>query len=310
MSESVQSGETAASADRNFTLRGLEPTARPSEHDGLWRLVFGEARLEVDPRLAGRITSLSLGQREVLTGPDVHADNWGSSFWISPQDAWGWPPPAEIDTSPYESTLRGNLLELIGPPVSTGAIAGLSITKRISASGELGVACIEYEIFNRSGRAQEVAGWEITRVPRDNLHFFPEGKPGEVKKFQDLLPLASAGQVAWLKYDADRMTRDLLVGRDGAEGWLGSVCDDLLFVKQYPEVAEGEAAPGEAEVLIFLNGESAYVELEAQSALRRLEPGQSLAWSVRWYVRQLPAELVARVGSTELVDFARSILLP
>jgi hypothetical protein len=293
----------------NLTLRELEPTTAPVQRNGLWRLAFAGAVLEVDPASAGRVTSYRLGSDEVLTGPDVHSDNRGSSFWLSPQDAWGWPPPAEIDTAAYASSLDGNVLALTGPPVSGGSIAGLAVRKYFWANAEQAVACIRYEVHNQSGRPQQVAAWEITRVPRSNLHFFPEGAPGDVKKFQDILPLVSSGGVAWLQYDPQLMDRDLLVGRDGAEGWLASVQGDLLFVKQFPEITDGRPAAGEAEVLLFLNGESAYVELEAQSVLRRLEPGQALAWSVRWYARRLPAGLSVRAGNPELVEFVRSILI-
>jgi hypothetical protein len=305
--DSLQKSQVDTRAD--LTLRRLEPTTAPVRHNGCWRLTFAGLVLEVDPALAGRVTSYRLGSDEVLTGPDVHSDNWGSSFWLSPQDAWGWPPPAEIDTAAYTSSLDGKVLVLTGPPVAGGSIAGLAIRKYFSANAEQSVACIRYEVHNHSDRPREVAAWEITRVPRSNLQFFPEGAPGDVKKFQDVLPLDSSGGVAWLKYDPQHMDRDLLVGRDGAEGWLASARADLLFIKQFPEIIEGRPAAGEAEVLLFLNGQSAYVELEAQSAVRRLEPGQALAWSVRWYARRLPAGLSVRTGNPELVDFARSILI-
>ena len=289
-------------------LKDLPASVKPVEESNKWIFSFGETTLTVDPSVGGRITSYRLGRDEVLTGPEVNPTNWGSTFWPSPQSAWGWPPPTEIDTDPYRATLQGNTLVLTGPTVASGGVAGLSMGKRISVSAEQAIVCLEYQITNHSAAACEVAGWEITRVPRDNLHFFPEGAPGDVKKFQDLLPLQSAGGVAWLQYDPACMDRDLLVGRDGSEGWMASVRGDLLFAKYFPEIPEGGAAPGEAEVFLFLNGENAYVEVEAQSAVQRLEPGESLRWPVLWAVRRLPADVRVGVGSSALVDFVRRVL--
>ena len=202
------------------------------------------------------------------------------------------------------------MLTLSGPPVRDGAIAGLCITKRVSVNAERAVVMLEYEVTNRGPAPQSVAGWEITRVPRDNLHFFPEGAAKPVKKFQPLLPLRSEGGVAWLSYDPQSMPEDLLVGRAGAEGWLASLRGRLLFIKQFPKVAVDRWAPGEAEILLFLNGNDPYVELEAQSGLVRLEPGGSLRWGVRWYARRVPDEIPGAVGSCPLVDFVRATLVP
>ena len=286
----------------------LAATVVPEWDGARWQLHFSETTLQVDPAVAGRITGYRLDSDEALTGPDVHPQNYGSSFWTSPQQVWGWPPPAEIDTACYQATTERNVLVLSGPTVTSGGIQGLSITKRIAANAEAAAVCLEYQIHNHGNGAQDVAAWEITRVPRANLHFFAEGPAGEVKKFQDLLPLASVGGVAWLEYDAARMDRDLLVGRHGSEGWLASLRDDLLFIKEFPVVAPDQAAPGEAGVLLFLSGESSYVELEAQSQLLRLASSETLSWAVQWRLRRLPAGLDRTRGSPELVEFVRSVL--
>ena len=60
-------------------------------------LTLDDVRLEVDATRGGRITALRLGDRNLLSGAEVDAINYGSTFWTSPQSAWGWPPVAEID---------------------------------------------------------------------------------------------------------------------------------------------------------------------------------------------------------------------
>jgi hypothetical protein len=48
-------------------------------------------RARIEPECAGRVASLTYGGRELLSGPDVHPSNWGSTYWTSPQADWGWP---------------------------------------------------------------------------------------------------------------------------------------------------------------------------------------------------------------------------
>jgi hypothetical protein len=284
------------------------PTVTPTEHAGKWTFSFGDTTLVVEAERGARISSLRLGSDEVLTGPEVNAANWGSSLWPSPESLWGWPPPSEIDTEPYRACVVERRLELTGPTVRSGGVAGLAMTKRLWANAEQGFVCLEYELVNRGSSPCAVAAWEVTRVPRDNLHFFPEGGSGRVKKSHEVLPLRSEGGIAWLEYDLGVMDRDRLVGCDGAEGWMASVRGDLLFAKVFEEVPVERVAPGEAEVLLFSSGASAYVELEAQSAYERLAPGESLRWPVLWMVRRLPAALEVRAGNLALVDFVRRAL--
>jgi hypothetical protein len=280
------------------------PTVTPRECGGKWVFEFAETVLEVDPAVGGRITSFRLGGDEVLTGPEVNEVNWGSTLWPSPQSAWGWPPAAEVDTEPYRVSLQGNVLVLEGPTIRSGAIAGLGIVKRLAANAAQGLVCLEYEIVNRGTEPREVAAWEVTRVPRDNLQFFAEGAPGDVKKVCDLLPLESAGGVAWLQYDPARMVGNLSTGRDSGEGWVASLRGDLLFAKFFPKAPAGRAAPGEAEVFLYLSGENPYVEVEAQSELHHLAPGDSFRWPVVWAARRVPAG----IGRSELVETVRGVL--
>src|SRR5581483_2233278 len=95
---------------------------------------------------------------------------------------------------------------------------------------------------------------------------------------------------------------------DGAEGWLAQVSGGVLFVKSYPDVPAGAAAPGEADAELYAG--AGYEEIEPQGAYQRLEPGASLSWTVRWYVRALPDPNMASVGNAALVALARSTVRP
>src|SRR5690606_19289420 len=67
--------------------------------------------MEIVPSLAGRVGALRLGTESFLSDPSVHRDNWGATFWTSPQADWGWPPVPEIDALAYEvvSTAAGEV---------------------------------------------------------------------------------------------------------------------------------------------------------------------------------------------------------
>jgi len=38
-------------------------------------------------------------------------------------------------------------------------------------------------------------------------------------------------------------------------------------------------------------------------------PGETLTWKVRWIVAELPSQLSAELGSSELVDFVRGLVM-
>ena len=88
---------------------------------GSYVLTLGSTYLEIDPMNGARITALRVGGStggnlladSVVTG---QADNWGSTFWPSPQ-TWPWPPTDAgsinaINTLPYAVTSDATSLTL------------------------------------------------------------------------------------------------------------------------------------------------------------------------------------------------------
>ena len=57
------------------------------------------------PRPAAASPRFASAARNLLSEPAADAGNYGSTFWPSPQTAWGWPPLAEIDHGPYRAEL-------------------------------------------------------------------------------------------------------------------------------------------------------------------------------------------------------------
>ncbi len=88
-------------------------------------------------------------------------------------------------------------------------------------------------------------------------------------------------------------------------GWIAQVTKSrLLYLLAYPDVQPTDAAPGEAEVEIFTGIGGDYVELETQGALTDVAPGDTLVWTVRWKLRQLPIVTSVAVGNSGLTSFA------
>src|SRR5258708_2702465 len=151
------------------------------------------ARLEVDPRAGGRVTSLCYGDDEVLSGQDAHADNYGSTFWTSPQSAWGWPPPAEIDSAPYSAVAAPGALVLSGPPQSA---LGVRVSKRFTIDRTRRAFLLEYVVHNVGMAPMACAHWEVTRVRPGGLTFFPSGSPTS-----GALPLDERADATWYVHE-------------------------------------------------------------------------------------------------------------
>jgi len=135
-------------------------------HNQLATLRLGNRKLVVDAAFGGRITEFSLdGKNALLSEGELS----GSTFWTSPQKDWGWPPPAEIDSGPYQIQLQDNELKL------TSAMApGLEVRveKKIASNAQGNGFDITYTLRNMSNRSIKLAPWEVTRVP-GGYTFYP-----------------------------------------------------------------------------------------------------------------------------------------
>ena len=272
----------------------------------VFRFAFGDTVLAVDAAQAGRITEFSLGGGNILTrAQSPGQNNWGSTFWTSPQSDWGWPPPVEIDPGPYAIQVVGGSL-VLASAVAPGL--GLAVSKRFSVDASRGAVNIEYGIANRGSVPRAAAPWEISRVAAGGLTFFPMGEGQPWKGPQELLPLQISEGVAWLASETVAAPNDQKVFADGREGWLAHVAGDLLLVKAFADTTPAQAAPGEAEIELYTDPGRTYVEVENQGAYARLEPGQASTWPVRWFLRKLEAQVSRQPGSKGLLAMVRRVV--
>ena len=266
---------------------------------GRYHLQLGEIHFECDPAEGGRITAFGPRGNNFLIESSVHPENYGSTFWSSPQIDWGWPPPFELDRAPCKATVTNGVIELVGRPCDR---LGLCFVKRFAADRESRGMVLQYVIENVGASARRVAPWEVSRVHPGGLTFFPGVQaPAGCGLFPPLQTCLAAG-ATWFAHNPDRIDGEHKLFGESSRGWIAHLAGDFLFIKAFPAVPAEQQAPGEAGIEIFAC--AGYVEVEQQGAWVSLAPGESLSWTVRWYVRPLPRGTARIAGSLELIELA------
>jgi hypothetical protein len=287
------------------------PLMMPIERAGKYVLEFGELRFEADPAIGGRVTALAFGGTNLFTGASVDAINHGSTFWPSPQSAWGWPPLVQVDSAAYTASVTGSTITLTGT-ASTMANAKVSVVKKFSPVLDQQAIDLEYTLKNEDTAAKSWAPWEISRVVPKGLIFWPTGSKVVTQAATDKsfnpANITVADGISW--YKDMNVAADISAKYDaeGAEGWLAYVTSDLLYIKRFPNITEAQMAPGEGEVAFYIGADDAYIELEPQGAHESIAPGASISWKVRWYVRRLSDPSIATQGNAALVTMVRDIV--
>ena len=242
-----------------------------------------DATMTVDPARGGKILSLKYQEQEVLS-QSRFPESFGSTFWTSPQKEWNWPPVAEFDKQPYEVVQCADGRLTISSPVSERL--GMSVGKDFAIDASNHAFVITYSIRNEGTEARSVAPWEITRVTNTGgLIFFA---PTDSIWPAGLMDFQLSDGAAW--YETDEAPRDRKVNADGS-GWLAYCADGLLLVKKFQDLQPEQPAPGEAEVQVYVNRGKTYIELESQGAYTLLQQGESLSWTVRWYLLPVDKDL-------------------
>lgn len=292
----------------------IEPLG-PKERDGRWSLDLGEARLEVDPERGGRISRLQLAGVDLLVDESVHPTNWGSTFWTSPQEDWGWPPVPAIDHEAYRAEREGATLRLVGGPARFGNKL-VRVIKRLTARPERGAVDLEYQLQNLGSEACTIACWEISRVPAKGLSFFATGAREETLVGpHTVLPTTKRLGVTWFDH------RDFVPGRgaklnaDSSAGWLAHVVRSpapapphVLLLKLFEPVPLDRQAPGEGIVELYADELGQYVEVENQGAYEAIAPQGLTSYRVSWLLRRLPEGLDPVAASPELLGFVQSLV--
>ena len=274
---------------------------------GSYVLTLGNTYLEIDPMNGARMTALRVGGStggNLLADATVtgQADNWGSTFWPSPQ-TWPWPPTDAgsinaINTLPY--TVNSDATSLTLTSSVNASVPMLQVIKKFTADVAKEAIVIDYTMTNGGTDPVTAAPWEVTRVAPGGITFYPAAAPPYAQA-TPLLKTTDAAGVTWYQHDPTDMTEYKLFG-DGKDGWLAHTDGDLLLIKTFTDIPASAPAEGEAEIEIYAVPQ--YVEMENQGAVQTLAAGQSLHWTVRWYARKLTAP--AAVGSADLVAYVQN----
>ena len=236
--------------------------------------------LVVDAAHGGKILSFKYKDAEILN-QGRRPNSFGSTFWTSPQAQWNWPPVAEYDTKPFAAELKDNALFLTGEKSER---FGYRIRKKIHVCPHDGAMVLTYTIVNESAETRQVAPWEISRVANGGVLYFQADKVEPANNMAGL-PFTFKDGIAW--YEMDEAQENRKINADG-EGWLAFNNGEVIFIKKFQNLKEGEAAPAEAEIQVYANPGKTFVEVEEQGPYTTLQPGESVDWMVRWYL--IPAE--------------------
>jgi hypothetical protein len=271
-----------------------------SRSQGTYVASSGPRSFVVDTARSGVVTSLAWNGRNILGFES-------GSFRPATQASWnngtGWPPPPQWVDLPFRPRLLagGSVLRLEGQVDARRLQPIRQVRFDVSDSSLVH----EYIVRNTAtDSARHVAPWEIVRLPEGALQFFPKGQ--ELTGLANTLAPDREDSIVWVKDDGSRNQKILY--RDGREGWMAAVVDSILLVKTWNDVPVARIPPGQGEVQVYLQRNPAFGEMECMGPWTRLAPGDSLSWTVRWYLQPVPSNISKAVGSRDLVALARRVV--
>jgi hypothetical protein len=269
--------------------------------DTKYTFEFSNVYFEVDPVLGGRIKSLKIDSNELLY-VDFNTNNAGSTFWLSPQSGWKWPPSPEIDNLNYSANISNDQLILKS---STDKVSGLNVIKVFSINTNDTSIAIQYIVKNDTKTNCTQAPWEITRVSLGGLTFFPRGDTGAYSNMSG--STIEINNYIWYDQKASASNPGVKFYADGM-GWIAHAVDGYILVKSFPNIAHSMAAPNESEIEVYTDPKRVYTELENQGAYTSINSGDSLVWTVKWFVRKLPSNVNASIGNKLLVEYVEKLV--
>jgi hypothetical protein len=274
--------------------------------DSLYTVRCANMTAVIDGKTGSRIISFKLGDFEILGSKKEHPRYYGSTLWLSPEGKWKG--QGVLDASSYSlESYNGMHLSLKS---KNDTLRGFKFLKQYQVNTADTSLLIKYTIINTSKVFQEVAPWEVTRVPTGGLAILPKRSPQDIPKPNKMNPLPaildSVGMI-WYPYDSSLLSSQKLF-MDGSEGWSAYVYNQVLFIKKFPVINPDMAAPGEKNVELYVNKEKTYIELENQGIYQKLNSSDSLIYEVKWYARRLPSGIKIEPGSQSLLRYIRRVI--
>ena len=258
----------------------------------------GNVTMTVSAKEGGKIMSYKYDDKEMLSQLRMQ-NQYGSTFWTSPQKEWNWPPVTEFDRAAY--TVEDITVKTVNSLVLTSQIARklpFQIQKQYTPDPKGKYIRIAYTIINKGDVERKVAPWEISRVVADESGLIFFDAPVESITPAGLIPFKGEAGASWYSFEQGAQNRK--INADG-KGWLAYAADGLLMIKKFDDLAPSQPAPDEAEIQVYVNQGKTYIELESQGEYKTLAPGESLTWTVNWYLIPLKDEAVPSKKLLKLV---------
>ena len=191
----------------------------------------------------------------------------------------------EYDSLPYTAEIKDGPVKVAEVTIPAlfleGQVSkyGYRVCKTFTVDPSDLAFVVTYSIVNASDETRKVAPWQISRVPNGGFLEF-DVKPEGVTP-ADLMKVTFDEGQATLEVDVADQNRKINV--DG-KGWLNFRDHGLVLTQRFPDIAQEDAAPGEAEIQVYIDARKSFVEIEAQGPYTELKPGEKLDWTVRWYL--------------------------
>ena len=258
----------------------------------------GNVTMTVSAKEGGKIMSYKYDDKEMLSQLRMQ-NQYGSTFWTSPQKEWNWPPVTEFDRAAYtdetDAIFKGSMLRLMS---QTGRKLPFQIEKLYIPDPNGKYIKVLYTIYNRGDVERQVAPWEISRVVADENGLIFFDAPVEGITPVGLIPFKGEAGASWYNFEQGAQNRK--INADG-KGWLAYAANGLLMIKKFDDLTPSQPAPDEAEIQVYVNQGKTYIELESQGEYKTLAPGESLTWTVVWYLIPLKDEAVPSKKLLKLV---------
>ena len=273
-------------------------TVSGSADDG-FEIKAGNVKMKVSAKEGGKIMSYKYDDTEMLSQLRMQ-NQYGSTFWTSPQKEWNWPPVTEFDRAAY--TVESNTSTQLVLTSQVARKLPFQISKKYTPDAKGKFIRISYTIVNKGDETRKVAPWEISRVISDEEGLIFFDAPVEGITPANLIPFKGEAGASWYNFETAPQNRK--INADG-KGWLAYAANGLLMIKKFDDINPSQPAPDEAEIQVYVNQGKTYIELESQGEYKTLAPGQSLTWVVDWYL--IPLKDKAE-PSKKLLDLVRKTI--
>lgn len=274
----------------------------PTSASNKYRFSFGDVVMEVDAATGARVTTLTLGGTDLIMPLATDLTTCSSTFWTSPRADWtpgtdDWPPLVAIDSGPYEGFISGTHALFKGAKDPT---MGVSMDKDFSADAGTGWISITYTV--NTTNAIKAAPWEVTRVPRGGIAFFPSGAQAMTKG--PWKTVTQSSNITWVDDTAKTTTSSdgSKAYGDGTGGWFAYAVGGNLFLKKFTDTPANQQAPSDGEVSVYSG--TGFLEFEVQGPYASIPAGGKQPWSIKWRVVKIPSSVTVAVGNATLSDFA------